>query len=34
VASTQMLASADELSRRGEELKKQVDHFLDQVRAA
>lgn len=33
-ASTQMLASADELSRRGEELKVQVDRFLAQVRAA
>ena len=34
IASTQMLASADELSKRGEELKTQVDHFLARVRAA
>lgn len=34
VASTQMLASADELSKRGEDLKAQVDHFLARVRAA
>jgi methyl-accepting chemotaxis protein len=34
IASTQMLASADELSKRGEVLKTQVDHFLTRVRAA